>query len=84
MSFDYREAVDLKSLARFSVTELRDHLRHAMAGGWRVLAFFGIPDVPQNFAELVPWLVTVLACLAIFWGALKLMFGIVRTMSRWR
>ncbi|MDY0259283.1 MAG: hydrogenase [Desulfovibrio sp.] len=44
MSFDYREAVDLKSLARFSVTELRDHLRHAMAGGWRVLAFFGIPD----------------------------------------
>ena len=22
--------------------------------------------------------------LAIFWGVLKLMFGIVRTMSRWR
>ena len=33
MSFDYREAVDLKSLARFSVTELRDHLRHALEGG---------------------------------------------------
>ena len=48
-----------------------------------LLAFFGVTGVPQNFAELVPWLVTVLACLAIFWGALKLMFGIVRTMSRW-
>ena len=44
MSFDYREAVDLKSLARFSVTELRDHVRHALTGGWRVLAFFGIPE----------------------------------------
>lgn len=52
MSFDYREAVDLKSLARFSVTELRDHLRHAMAGGWRVLAFFGIPD--EDAAQAVP------------------------------
>ena len=46
-----------------------------------LLAFFGVTGVPQNFAELVPWLVTVLA---IFWGVLKLMFGIVRTMSRWR
>ena len=26
-----------------------------------LLAFFGITGVPQNFAELVPWLVTVLA-----------------------
>ena len=49
-----------------------------------LLAFFGVTGVPQNFGELVPWLVTVLACMAIFWGALKLMFGIVRTMSRWR
>ena len=32
-----------------------------------LLAFFGVTGVPQNFAELVPWLVTVLACLAIFW-----------------
>lgn len=52
MSFDYREAVDLKNLARFSVTELRDHLRHAIAGGWRVLAFFGIPD--EDVAETIP------------------------------
>lgn len=52
MSFDYREAVDLKSLARFSVAELRDHLRHAMAGGWRVLAFFGIPD--EDATQAVP------------------------------
>ena len=52
MSFDYREAVDLKSLASFSVAELRDHLRHAIAGGWRVLAFFGIPD--EDVTEAVP------------------------------
>ena len=52
MSFDYREAVDLKSLARFSVTELRDHLRHALEGGWRVLAFFGIPD--EDATQAVP------------------------------
>ncbi|SCM74080.1 hydrogenase [Desulfovibrio sp. 86] len=52
MSFDYREAVDLKSLTRFSVAELRDHLRHALAGGWRVLAFFGIPD--EDAKEAVP------------------------------
>ena len=44
MSFDYREAVDLDTITRFSVAELRDHLRHALAGGWRVLAFFGIPE----------------------------------------
>ena len=42
----------------------------------QLLAFFGITGTPQNFAELVPWLVTVLACMAIFWGILKLMFGI--------
>ena len=47
----------------------------------QLLAFFGISGTPQNFSELVPWLVTVLACMAIFWGVL---FGIVRTMSRWR
>ena len=50
----------------------------------QLLAFFGISGTPQNFSELVPWLVTVLACMAIFWGVLKLMFGIVRTMSRCR
>lgn len=44
MSFDYREAVDLKKITRFSVAELREHIRHALAGGWRVLAFFGIPE----------------------------------------
>lgn len=49
-----------------------------------LLAFFGVTGVPQNFSELVPWLVTVLCCMAIFWGVLKLMFGIMRTMSRWR
>lgn len=47
-----------------------------------LLAFFGVSGAPQNFAELVPWLVTVLGCLAIFFGVLKLMFGIVRTMGR--
>lgn len=45
MSFDYREAVTLNKLGRHSVSELRDILRHALAGGWRVLAFFGIPDM---------------------------------------
>lgn len=50
----------------------------------QLLAFFGIAGTPQNFAELVPWLVTVLACMAIFWGVLKLMFGIMRQMNRWR
>ena len=50
----------------------------------QLLAFFGITGTPQNFAELVPWLVTVLACMAIFWGVLKLMFGIMRQMNRWR
>ena len=44
MSFDYREAIPLSKLGQHSVTELRDILRHALAGGWRVLAFFGIPD----------------------------------------
>ena len=29
----------------------------------QLLAFFGITGTPQNFAELVPWLVTVLACM---------------------
>lgn len=37
----------------------------------QLLAFFGITGTPQNFAELVPWLVTVLACMAIFWGRSK-------------
>ena len=45
MSFDYREAVTLNKLGRHSVSELRDILRHALAGGWGVLAFFGIPDM---------------------------------------
>ena len=49
-----------------------------------MLAAFGVSGTPQNFAELVPWLVTVLACMAIFWGVLKLMFGIMRQMNRWR
>ena len=46
MSFDYREAVPLSRLGQHSVAELRDILRHALAGGWRVLAFFGIPETP--------------------------------------
>ena len=49
-----------------------------------LLAAFGISGTPQNFAELVPWLVTVLACMAIFFGIVKLMFGLVRQMNRWR
>lgn len=49
-----------------------------------LLAFFGVTGTPQNFAELVPWLVTVLACMAIFFGIVKLMFGLVRQMNRWR
>lgn len=50
MSFDYRESVTLNKLGRHSVSELRDILRHALAGGWRVLAFFGIPgtDAPLD------------------------------------
>ena len=49
-----------------------------------LLAAFGVSGTPQNFAELVPWLVTVLACMAIFWGVLKLMFGLMRYLNRWR
>lgn len=49
-----------------------------------LLAAFGISGTPHNFAELVPWLVTVLACMAIFFGIVKLMFGLVRQMNRWR
>ena len=49
-----------------------------------LLAFFGVTGVPQNFAELVPWLVTVLACMAIFFGIVKLMFGLMRYLNRWR
>ena len=49
-----------------------------------LLATFGITGTPQNFAELVPWLVTVLACMAIFFGIVKLMFGLMRYLNRWR
>ena len=50
----------------------------------QLLAFFGISGTPQNFSELVPWLVTVLACMAIFFGIVKLMFGLMRYLNRWR
>ena len=49
-----------------------------------MLADFGVSGTPQNFAELVPWLVTVLACMAIFFGIVKLMFGLMRYLNRWR
>lgn len=49
-----------------------------------LLAAFGISGTPQNFSELVPWLVTVLACMAIFFGTVKLMFGLMRYLNRWR
>lgn len=49
-----------------------------------ILAAFGISGAPQTFSELIPWLVTILACMALFFGVLKLMFGIIRTFGRGR
>ena len=49
-----------------------------------LLAYFGVTGTPQTFAELVPWLVTVFACMAIFFGFVKLMFGLMRYLNRWR
>ncbi|MDD4701315.1 MAG: NADH-quinone oxidoreductase subunit C, partial [Desulfovibrio sp.] len=79
MSFDYREAVDLKTITRFSVAELGDHLRHALAGGWRVLAFFGIPEekivTEQRDAGIAPTrpVPVVLCCVLAHDGTRRLM-----------
>lgn len=35
--------------------------------------FLGISGTPQNFAELVPWLLTVVVALAVTLGVLNLM-----------
>ena len=49
-----------------------------------ILAAFGVSGTPQNFSELIPWLVTILACMALFFGVLKLMFGVMRVIGRGR
>lgn len=48
-----------------------------------LLEFFGIVGTPQTFGELIPWLVTILCCMAVVLGIIKGMFGIVRSLNRW-
>lgn len=49
-----------------------------------LLAFFGVSGAPATFDELVPWLVSVLCCMAIVLGVFKFMFGLLRSFNRWR
>ncbi len=49
-----------------------------------LLAFFGVSGAPATFGELVPWLVSVLCCMAIVLGVFKFMFGLMRSLNRWR
>ena len=49
-SFDYRQSADLDSLPRLDAAELRERVIRAVTGGWRVLAFFGLPDAARSGA----------------------------------
>ena len=48
LSFDYRQAMDLDDLPLMDAAELRDRLTGAVAEGWRVLAFFGLPEAARG------------------------------------
>lgn len=48
-----------------------------------LLAFFGVSGAPQSFGELVPWLVTILCCMALVLGLFKCIFAVVRSMNHW-
>ena len=49
-SFDYRQSADLDSLPRLDAAELRERVIRAVTGGWRVLAFFGLPETTRSGA----------------------------------
>ena len=52
LSFDYRQAMDLDDLPLMDAAELRDRLTGAVAEGWRVLAFFGLPEAARGLPVL--------------------------------
>lgn len=45
-------------------------------------AFFGISAAPQNFAELIPWLFTVLVAIGIVLACFRLMSECINA-GRW-
>jgi hypothetical protein len=46
-SFDYRQPADMDSLPLLDAAELRRRVIRAVDGGWRMLAFFGLPETAR-------------------------------------
>lgn len=50
-----------------------------------LFVFFGIDKAPANFAELIPWLITVFLSIAIVFYVFNLLFSFMRSFNQiWR